>query len=98
MTGDIDGDGKSDPLVYRTTGADAGYWYALASSTQAFIAVKFGVGNDTPVPADFDGDGKTDFAVYRSVQTAWYIAGSTGAFMEYFSPGGGVPVHSYLVR
>ncbi|MDQ3799501.1 MAG: CHRD domain-containing protein [Acidobacteriota bacterium] len=98
MTGDVDGDGKSDPLVFRRTGAEAGWWYALGSSSQAFFAVKFGVGTDTPVPADFDGDGKTDFAVYRTSQGAWYIAGSTGTFLEYFSPGGGVPIHSYLVR
>jgi Cu/Zn superoxide dismutase len=98
MTGDVDGDGKSDPLVYRTMGSDAGYWYALGS-TQGFIAAKFGINSDTPVPADFDGDGKTDFAVYRPAQgNAWYIAGSTGAFLEYFSPGGGAAIHSYLVR
>ena len=97
-TGDVDGDGKSDPLVYRTIGSDAGYWYALGS-TQGFIAVKFGVGSDTPVPADFDGDGKTDFAVYRPVQgNAWYILGSNGTFQEYFSPAGGAAIHSYLVR
>ena len=98
MTGDVDGDGKSDPLVYRTTGLDAGHWYALASATQAFIAVKFGIGSDAPVPADYDGDGKTDFAVYRAPQgNAWYIAGSTGVFRESFSPGGAA-IHSYLVR
>jgi hypothetical protein len=97
-TGDVDGDGKSDPLVYRTMGADAGYWYALGS-TQGFIAAKFGIASDTPVPADFDGDGKTDFAVYRPAQgNAWYINGSTGTFLEYFSPGSGAAIHSYLLR
>ncbi|HLM00912.1 MAG TPA: CHRD domain-containing protein [Pyrinomonadaceae bacterium] len=98
MTGDIDGDGKSDPIVFRRTGAEAGWWYALGSGSQAFVAAKFGIGTDTPVPADFDGDNRTDLAVYRQAQgAAWYISGSTGAFFEYFSPGGAA-IHTYQVR
>lgn len=99
MTGDVDGDGKSDPIVFRTTGADAAYWYALASGNQSFIAAKFGFGSDAPVPADFDGDGKTDFAVHRLGSLFfWYIAGSTSGFMEFAAPSGGAPAHSYQVR
>ena len=66
MTGDIDADGKSDPLVFRFSGAQAGTWYWIGS-TSGFSGQQFGIGGDTAVPADYDGDGKTDLAVVRNV-------------------------------
>ncbi len=65
-TGDIDADGKSDPLVFRFSGGQAGTWYWIGS-TSGFSGQQFGIGGDTAVPADYDGDGKTDLAVVRNV-------------------------------
>ena len=39
-------------------------WY-LDRSTLGLTAVKWGVSNDTPAPADYDGDGKTDISIWR---------------------------------
>ena len=69
VVGDYDGDGKSDPGVYRS-----GVWYLLRSQAGA-TAVQFGIATDKATPADFDGDGKTDLAVYR--KGVWYILNSS---------------------
>jgi uncharacterized repeat protein (TIGR03803 family) len=56
-TGDFDGDGKSDVMVYRPSN---GAWYRLQSSTNytGFVYYIWGQRGDIPVPGDFDGDGK----------------------------------------
>jgi hypothetical protein len=61
ISGDYDGDGKTDLAVYR-----GGTWMILLSSTGKEVDIPFGgAANDIPVAADYDGDGKTDPAVYR---------------------------------
>ncbi len=72
MTGDYDGDAKTDQAVFR-----AGVWYVLGS-TQGFFATQFGIANDIPVAADYDGDGKTDIAVFRD--GTWYMLRSQLGF------------------
>jgi hypothetical protein len=70
-TMDFDGDGKSDYVVARSTGAAAQTtWYALNSGGGS-LATNWGTGvgfagGDAVTPADFDGDGKTDIAVWRT--------------------------------
>ena len=54
---DYDGDGMSDPAVFRSTEA---LWIV-----RGVTRVYFGVAGDRPVPADYDGDGRTDFAFWR---------------------------------
>ncbi len=46
---DYDGDGKSDIAIFRP---NTGEWYLLRS-TQGFISIRFGRGDDKPVPSAY---------------------------------------------
>lgn len=67
---DFDGDGKSDPSIYRPL---AGEWWHYRSSDNGNGAVKFGKRTDYPFPADYTGDGITDVAFIRTASYQWYI-------------------------
>ena len=47
--GDFDGDGRSDPTVFRPS---TGIWYQMRS-TQGFMAQQFGISSDVPTPNAF---------------------------------------------
>jgi len=100
-TGDIDADGKSDPLVFRFLGAQAGTWYWLGSTT-GFSGQQFGIGGDTAVPADYDGDGRTDLAVVRDVGGTlnWFAQrSSNNSFLSVpFGATADLPIPVYLTR
>ncbi len=90
---DFDGDGKTDPSVFRPS---EGNWY-LNRSTQGFTAVQWGQNGDQLVPADYDNDGKTDLAIFRpsnAPNSTFYVLRSSDMTFYNFGWGqtGDVPV------
>jgi len=62
LLGDLDGDGRADPCVYR-----AGVFRCdTAHGLGPPIRIRFGQTGDLPLLGDLDGDGKADPCVYRS--------------------------------
>ena len=83
VPGDFDGDGATDPAVYRT--ATGGFFSP---------ALNFGGVGYIPVPGDYDGDGMTDTGVYDTTNGHWFIDQTTAGFtiIPAFGGPGYVPV------
>ncbi len=85
---DFDGDGRTDPSVFRP---ENNTWFVNRSSDNSFFAIPFGLSQiDTLTPGDFDGDGKTDIAVWRSTEGIFYVLQSSTnslAAFQWGSPG-----------
>lgn len=78
LTGDYDGDGFTDLILYRPS---QGTWYRTSLINSHAVAVSFGIAEDIPLSADFDGDGKVDIAVFRPSVGDWYwLNSSDGSF------------------
>jgi hypothetical protein len=59
MPADYDGDGRTDPAVFRPA---TGVWYMLRSSSDytTYSFDQWGLSGDVPKTGDFDGDGRAD--------------------------------------
>jgi len=88
VSGDFDGDARTDIAVYRPS---EGNWYYRRSSTVTaagglgtLAVFQWGLSGDIPQPADYDGDKRTDFAVFRPSSGVWYMSNSNnGTYSTY---------------
>ena len=74
VSGDFDGDGKTDYASFRS-----GTWSISRSSDGGLTTKQFGMANDLPVRGDYDGDGNNDLAVFRPSNGTWYVQKSNGS-------------------
>jgi hypothetical protein len=80
LLGDFDGDGRSDPAVWR---ASSGTWFWLLSTrgyaTNAAASRQWGnqAAGDTPIVGDLDGDGRTELTVWRASTGTWFWLSSS---------------------
>jgi hypothetical protein len=99
MLGDLDGDGRSELVIWRPT---SGTWYWLTSGSTYTGAAGIQWGNqsmgDIPLLADFDGDGRADLTVWRSSSATWYWLPSSKGFAyaqsgaKVFGTAGDIPI------
>jgi hypothetical protein len=69
---DFNGDGRSDPGIFRPTQQPNALWYSVPSGGGNPFQIFFGQGGDIPVPADYDGDQRTDAVIFRPSTGLWY--------------------------
>jgi hypothetical protein len=87
VSGDFDGDGRSDFAVY---GAASGQWFIQnADGVVLAWGESWGAPELAPVPGDYDGDGRTDLAVYGGTTRNWYIRTVAGTVLAWGTSWGG---------
>src|SRR4029077_5263557 len=67
--GDLDGDGKTDLILYRPSTSQ---WFAQ-QSTGGFVQYTFGAPGDIPIVGDFDAVGHDELGVYRPSTGQWFV-------------------------
>jgi hypothetical protein len=91
ITGDFDGDGKTDLALYRPSTAQ---WF-VSESGHGYVnklLTTFGEANvDVPMPGNYNGTG-TSVAVYRPTTGQWFVQGHTGPITFTTFKAGDVPV------
>ncbi|MFH1037555.1 MAG: SBBP repeat-containing protein [PVC group bacterium] len=85
---DYNGDGVSDPVVWRIYGDYHTVWFL-----RNIGKVRYGYAADTPVAGDFDGDGASNFGIFRPGERRWYIYNPSGPnFKQRYGVDGDIPV------
>ena len=103
LTGDFNGDGKSEVITYPQNGTTYLQWkmYQYSSSNESFSSIGGGALQDNVkqlYAGDFNGDGKMDFLEYRTDQIK--VGGTTYTnhiYYIYFSTGSGFVKNSTAV-
>jgi hypothetical protein len=91
FTGDVNGDGKDDLIVYKdlvdSYGGGNNWFVALSTGTsfspKSGLYLRWGTsstsGRRKPFVGDVDGNGKTDIGVHDVLSGNWYVAKTDGA-------------------
>ena len=74
LSGDYDGDGKTDLVLWS---AKDSVWRIVESRTQKTANQVWGLAGDVTLLGDYDGDGKTDLAVFRPSGGTFYVRRSS---------------------
>lgn len=92
VPGDFDGDGATDPAVWRPLANGAAEW--VISRGSGSKTIRFGLSSDTPIVGDFDGDGKDDPSIVRVTngRLAWWTLGSHASVVNTFGKLGDTPI------
>lgn len=68
---DFDGDGRSDPGIFRPSVVPDALWYVVPDGGGAAFQTLFGATGDTPVSGDYDGDQRTDAVTWNPSTGLW---------------------------
>jgi hypothetical protein len=104
ITGDFDGDGRTDMAVVRVSGGVV-HWHIRQSSDGAHRWIIFGASmTDFPALGDYDGDSRTDIAIFRvnpspAACTFWVWRSSDGVVTAFnFGLEGDFPITLYRFK
>jgi len=87
-TGDFNGDGKADLILYNSKTGEASMGLGNGDGTFSFQSLFWSPGYDFVETGDLDGDGKTDVILYNS---------STGTTYTGISQGNGTLTYTYIL-